>query len=386
VSTNVIKRTPAAGGPSYNPGDAFHVPDHGQYGKRDRDFHVGFDYAAPAGTQIPAASSGEVVYSGPSGGFHYAVMVKSTGPDGHDYYSVYGHVDPAGALPVGTKVSIGQPIGAVGTPHPDEGERSTGPHFHFQIATEEALKGAKVPGPDGLGFSTRQTEVFKNPNEFKGWAWADKAPYNALTYVPIRDGVAYQPVPHLAQTQQAEQLFSAANSFNPPGVSPVEINRFYTETGSPSADPSGSLGNGVSRPVASPKMTVGISPAEIDRLYNFAQRDRSPTTPSTANGITPLNQTASVPWQSSPAVTSDYTPTDNFSWNNVPTGFGNRAHRRRALPAVPPLRPYVRRRKTGDQRLPMARRGLLHKETLRRRRLQHLTRPGPVLVLRSPTR
>jgi murein DD-endopeptidase MepM/ murein hydrolase activator NlpD len=58
MSTNVIKLTPAAGGPSYNPGDAFHVPDQGQYGQRDRDFHVGVDYAAPAGTQIPAASSG----------------------------------------------------------------------------------------------------------------------------------------------------------------------------------------------------------------------------------------------------------------------------------------------------------------------------------------
>jgi hypothetical protein len=68
----------------------------------------------------------------------------------------------------------------------------------------------------------------------------------------------------------------------------------------------------------------------------------SVTTPSTANGVlpgkaldgaigtgntTPLNQTASMPWYSSPAVTGNYNPTDNFSWNNVPTGIfgsGNR--------------------------------------------------------------
>ena len=60
MSTNVIKRTPTPGGPSYNPGGPFYVPPQGQYGQRDRDFHVGFDYAAPAGTPIPAASNGEV--------------------------------------------------------------------------------------------------------------------------------------------------------------------------------------------------------------------------------------------------------------------------------------------------------------------------------------
>ena len=332
MSTNVIKRTPAAGGPSYNPGGPFYVPPQGQYGQRDRDFHVGVDYAAPAGTPIPAASSGEVVYSGPSGGFHYAVIVKSTSPNGHDhYYSIYGHVDPASAPRAGTMVSIGQSIGAVGALHDKEGELSTGPHVHFGITTGEKLKefaGIKelpVHGSSGgLGFFTSQSKLFENPNEFKGWTLADKAPYNALTYVPIRDGVAYQPVPHLAQTQQGNQLFSAANSFNPPGLSPAEINRFYTETGNPSTDPSGSLGNGVSRPAANPKMAVGISPAEIDRLYNFTQLGRSATTPSTANGITPLNQTTSVPWYSSPAVAGNYAPTDNFSWNNVPTGIGNR--------------------------------------------------------------
>ena len=134
-----------------------------------------------------------------------------------------------GALPVGAKVSIGQPIGAVGTPHPNEGELSTGPHFHFQIATEEALKGAhiyEVPSPGGLGFRTGQKEVFKNPNEFKGWAQADKAPYNALTYVPIRDGMTYQPVPHLAEAIPADQLLSDGSFFSRAGVSPADINRY----------------------------------------------------------------------------------------------------------------------------------------------------------------
>ncbi|MFH1343583.1 MAG: hypothetical protein ABIL01_20620 [Pseudomonadota bacterium] len=38
--------------------------------------------------------------------------------------------------------------------------------------------------------------------------------------------------------------------------------------------------------------------------------------------ITQLNQTASAPWYSSPAVTGNYTPTENFSWNTVPGGLG----------------------------------------------------------------
>lgn len=39
--------------------------------------------------------------------------------------SIYGCVDPVGAPPAGIKVSIGQPIGAVGTLHTNEGELCT---------------------------------------------------------------------------------------------------------------------------------------------------------------------------------------------------------------------------------------------------------------------
>lgn len=83
--------------------------------------------------------------------------------------------------------------------------------------------------------------------------------------------------------------------------------------------------NGFSRGVVGLNNTIGISPTDIDRLYDFTQLGRSAKTPPTASGITPLNQTASAPWYSSPAVAGDYTPTENFSWNNVPTsGFSNR--------------------------------------------------------------
>ena len=68
MSVSRTKLTPAAGGVAYNPGDLFHMPNQGDFGPRTRDNHVGIDYGAPAGTSIPAASTGEVVYSGPSQG------------------------------------------------------------------------------------------------------------------------------------------------------------------------------------------------------------------------------------------------------------------------------------------------------------------------------
>lgn len=76
MSIDRTKLTPAAGGVAYNPGDLFHIPNEGGFGPRDRDYHVGIDYGAKAGTPIPAASSGEVVYSGPAEGFHHAVIVN----------------------------------------------------------------------------------------------------------------------------------------------------------------------------------------------------------------------------------------------------------------------------------------------------------------------
>src|SRR6186997_1858420 len=99
------------------------------FGQRGSEFHVGVDYAARIGTPVPAASSGDVIYSGPSGGFGYAVTVRSVGPDGA-YYTIYGHVDPDTALRPGAKVAAGKPIGTIGTPRRGDGELTTGPHVH----------------------------------------------------------------------------------------------------------------------------------------------------------------------------------------------------------------------------------------------------------------
>lgn len=236
MPANRTQLTPAAGGVAYNPGDLFHIPPQGGFGPRSRDNHVGIDYTAKVGTSIPAASTGEVVYSGPSGGFHHAVVVKSMAQDGGIYYSTYGHVDPQSALRPGSKVSAGEEIGKVGTVHPDEGEKSDGPHLHFGITTQDAIddynhdNGTHISvAPNGgesggIGFRTGQTDLFVNPDQFTGYA--DGAPYNARTYVPIRDGLTPRPIPYLAQSQEANGLISERNLVNRAGISPEELSRF----------------------------------------------------------------------------------------------------------------------------------------------------------------
>ena len=152
-----------------------------RFGQRGSEFHVGIDFAARIGTPVPATSTGEVIYSGPSGGFGYAVTVKSVGPDG-EYYVIYGHVDPATALRPGAKVSIGKPIGTIGTPRPGDGELTTGPHVHEQIVTQKRLKElneiAKAAGKPrnlsinkgtsgGVGLRTgKDWDAFQDPSTF----------------------------------------------------------------------------------------------------------------------------------------------------------------------------------------------------------------------------
>lgn len=283
MSGNRTQLTPAAGGVAYNPGDPFLVPSQGGLGPRPRDYHVGIDYAARAGTPIPAASSGEIFYSGPSGGFHHAVVVKSINTnDGKPYYSIYGHVDPESALAPGTKVSAGQTIGAVGTVHPDEGELSTGPHEHFGIVTQDAIDAhnrnlAAGENPvrvnsgsgGGIGFRTGMTDLFVNPDTFTGYA--DAAPYNARTYAPIREGLEPRSVPYLAQNQQANRLISKGNPVDRNGLS-SELNRSYIDTGDHATDQLASIARGALRVATPPTPQGGRRSEALD-----GAADASPT-------------------------------------------------------------------------------------------------------------
>ncbi len=86
--------------------------------------HTGIDLAAPYGTPIMAADSGQVIWVGWDGsGLGWSVKIN------HGYYiaTIYGHLDHF-IVKVGQNVNKGQVIGYEGS-----SGASTGPHLHFMV-------------------------------------------------------------------------------------------------------------------------------------------------------------------------------------------------------------------------------------------------------------
>jgi murein DD-endopeptidase MepM/ murein hydrolase activator NlpD len=84
------------------------------------------DLAAPVGTSLMAAASGEVIIAkvgGYNGGYGSYVVIRH----GNGSQTLYAHMSRVDAR-VGQVVSQGEVIGAVGSTG-----RSTGSHVHFEI-------------------------------------------------------------------------------------------------------------------------------------------------------------------------------------------------------------------------------------------------------------
>lgn len=89
--------------------------------------HEGIDYAADAGTPIPAATEGRVLSKGWVSGYGNTIVLDHGG----GVTTLYGHMLKPSALPLGQRVEEGQTIGLVGS----TGD-STGNHVHFEVRVD----------------------------------------------------------------------------------------------------------------------------------------------------------------------------------------------------------------------------------------------------------
>ena len=94
-----------------------------RFGYRGSGYHTGLDIASPLGTDIAAAASGVVTYSGWKGSYGYMVIVSH----GNGVETYYAHCSSL-YVSAGESVSQGEIIAAVGSTG-----NSTGPHLHLEI-------------------------------------------------------------------------------------------------------------------------------------------------------------------------------------------------------------------------------------------------------------
>jgi murein DD-endopeptidase MepM/ murein hydrolase activator NlpD len=93
------------------------------FGPRSGRLHAGIDIAAPTGTAIRAADTGQVVIAGWQGGYGNYTCIRHT----RTLSTCYAHQSRLLVQP-GQTVFQGNVIGAVGSTG-----NSTGPHLHFEV-------------------------------------------------------------------------------------------------------------------------------------------------------------------------------------------------------------------------------------------------------------
>jgi hypothetical protein len=199
---------------AYNPGFRFRLSS--AYGKRGdpktgKDkLHAGQDFAAPAGTPIPAAASGTVIYSGLNKGLGNVVIVKNdTGG-----YSLYAHMLDGDRAELGRRIWQGDTLGLVGSTG-----KSTGNHLHYSVIDNEAGKSVTATSKDGsIGIPLNDTTTI-NPAGYDN----------------------YDPTPrYLDETRRAAQIMSGAGASTTFGGLPSDpLDSFSDRFGKWGSSPAG---------------------------------------------------------------------------------------------------------------------------------------------------
>lgn len=115
------------------------------YNKQKKGQHLGIDYRAAVGDNVPAANAGKVVFSGDLFYTGWTVIIDH----GMDIFTVYGHLQKT-VVSAGQIVKRGELIGLSGNTG-----RTSGPHLHW---------GTKVQGQyiDGLVLIDESKKFFKD--------------------------------------------------------------------------------------------------------------------------------------------------------------------------------------------------------------------------------
>ncbi len=141
--------------PIYNPGSNYRI-NRGVSGSAVHPTlninrpHKGQDYGAAAGTLIPVAFDGKVIFNGQMNGFGNVIVVEHN-IDGKVVQTLYAHMQAKPDLAIGQDVKTGDTIGKVGSTG-----TSSAAHLHFEIKENPATPGKydfSAPPQDPLKYN-----------------------------------------------------------------------------------------------------------------------------------------------------------------------------------------------------------------------------------------
>lgn len=94
-----------------------------KFGIRWGSKHEGIDIGCPQGTEVFAANTGKVIFSGERGGYGLVIIIQHD----NDWFTIYAH-NSKNLAEQGANVKQGEKIALSG-----KTGRATGPHLHFEV-------------------------------------------------------------------------------------------------------------------------------------------------------------------------------------------------------------------------------------------------------------